>query len=123
MDFDRGGNEKHMERPVTRWRRETLDKAVKKIEGNEIERPTSRRGIKEEIEEYSSFRSATPLARNAPLAVRAPSASISGLSRLNTGLSMPGLERPITQHGIASIRPGTGRGTSMTRFVGFDPTR
>ncbi|XP_046822987.1 intraflagellar transport protein 74 homolog [Vespa crabro] len=113
------GNEKQMERPVTRWRRETLDKTVKKIESNEIERPTSRRGIKEEIEEYgSSFRSATPAARNAPLTVRAPSASISGLSRLNTGLSMSGLERPITQHGIASIRPGTaGRGTSMTRQV------
>ncbi|KAL2729042.1 intraflagellar transport protein 74 [Vespula squamosa] len=117
MDFERGGNEKHMERPVTRWRRETLDKTVKKIEGKEIERPTSRRGIKEEVEEYSSFRSATPAARNAPLAARVPSASISGLSRLNTGLSMPGLERPITQHGIASIRPGTGRGTSMTRQV------
>ncbi|XP_035730812.1 intraflagellar transport protein 74 homolog [Vespa mandarinia] len=113
------GKEKQMERPVTRWRREMLDKTVKKIESNEIERPTSRRGIKEEIEEYgSSFRSATPAARNAPLAVRAPSASISGLSRLNTGLSMSGLERPITQHGIASIRPGTaGRGTSMTRQV------
>ncbi|XP_047356613.1 intraflagellar transport protein 74 homolog [Vespa velutina] len=114
------GNEKQMERPVTRWRRETLDKTLKKkIESNEIERPTSRRGIKEEIEEYgSSFRSATPAARNAPLAVRTPSASISGLSRLNTGLSMSGLERPITQHGIASIRPGTaGRGTSMTRQV------
>ncbi|KAL2745021.1 intraflagellar transport protein 74 [Vespula maculifrons] len=117
MDLERAGNEKQMERPVTRWRRETLDKVAKKIESNEIERPTSRRGIKEELEEYGSFRSATPAARNAPMAVRAPSASISGLSRLNTGLSMPGLERPITQHGIASIRPGTGRGTSMTRQV------
>ncbi|CAK9813387.1 Intraflagellar transport protein 74 homolog [Anthophora plagiata] len=42
---------------------------------------------------------------------------------LNVGFPLPGqininiMERPITQHGIAGIRPGTGRGLSMTRQI------
>ncbi|KAK2574968.1 hypothetical protein KPH14_008731 [Odynerus spinipes] len=133
MDFDRPPTGKPTERPVTRWRREqekSNDKATSKIE--KMERPTSRRGIKDDIEDYSNFRSATP-GRNA--LARPPSASImsnriptamssaTGLTRLNTGLSISGqmnvntLERPITQHGIAGIRPGTTRGLSMTRQV------
>ncbi|XP_076245321.1 intraflagellar transport protein 74 homolog [Calliopsis andreniformis] len=42
---------------------------------------------------------------------------------LNTGLPLPNqmniniMERPITQHGVASIRPGTCRGLSMTRQI------
>ncbi|KAI4497754.1 hypothetical protein M0802_007080 [Mischocyttarus mexicanus] len=117
MDLERIESAKQMERPVTRWRRESLEKGVKKNESKEMERPMSRRGIKENIEDYSSFRSATPANPRNTLTVRAPSASISGLTRLNTGLSISALERPITQHGIAPIRPGTGRGSSMTRQV------
>lgn len=29
------------------------------------------------------------------------------------------LERPITQHGVAGLRPGTGKNLSMTRYVNF----
>lgn len=40
---------------------------------------------------------------------------------MNVGLSIPGqmnmsmMERPITQYGVAGVRPGTGRGLSMAR--------
>ncbi|KAI4489863.1 hypothetical protein M0804_004045 [Polistes exclamans] len=117
MNLERIESAKQMERPVTRWRREALEKSVKKIESKEMERPTSRRGIKENLEDYSHFRPGTPANPRNTLTVRAPSASVSGLTRLNTGLSISALERPITQHGIAPIRPGTGRGSSMTRQV------
>ncbi|XP_043490326.1 intraflagellar transport protein 74 homolog [Polistes fuscatus] len=117
MNLERIESAKQMERPVTRWRREALEKSVKKIESKEMERPTSRRGIKENLEDYSHFRPGTPANPRNTLTVRTPSASVSGLTRLNTGLSISALERPITQHGIAPFRPGTGRGSSMTRQV------
>ncbi|XP_053985996.1 intraflagellar transport protein 74 homolog isoform X1 [Hylaeus volcanicus] len=44
----------------------------------------------------------------------------SSSAHLNTGLSMAGVnvtERPITQHGVAGVRPGTCRGLSMTRQI------
>ncbi|KOC64137.1 Intraflagellar transport protein 74 like protein [Habropoda laboriosa] len=49
--------------------------------------------------------------------------SSSSSGALNIGFTLPGqmninvMERPITQHGIAGIRPGTGRGLSMTRQI------
>ncbi|CAD1470147.1 unnamed protein product [Heterotrigona itama] len=42
---------------------------------------------------------------------------------INPGFSLPGqmniniMERPITQHGVAGLRPGTARGLSMTRQI------
>lgn len=105
---------------------------------SKYDRPRSRRGHKDESSEYSgstvSFRSATPgrfaLARPPSasfLSNRVPTAGSrlvrmdSGLPRSNTGMSATKqfnvnvLDRPITQHGIAGVRPGTTRGLPMTR--------
>ncbi|EGI69909.1 PREDICTED: intraflagellar transport protein 74 homolog [Acromyrmex echinatior] len=106
---------------------------------NKFERPRSRRGHKDESSEYvnsATYRSATPgrLALARPpsaslLSNRAPTAGPggfrigSGLSRSGTGLTtakqfnVSVLDRPITQHGIAGIRPGTTRGLPMTRQI------
>ncbi|XP_012272286.1 intraflagellar transport protein 74 homolog [Orussus abietinus] len=106
---------------------------------SKLERPTSRRGTKNEINEYGDgMHSAAPSQNSVP---RPPSASIfssrsltansranlmssgTGLGRLNTGLSTTSqmnvniLDRPITQQGIAGIRPGTNRGLPMNRQV------
>lgn len=49
--------------------------------------------------------------------------SSSNSAYLNTGHSMSGhmsiniMERPITQHGVAGVRPETCRGLSMTRYI------
>ena len=105
-----------------------------------IERPVSRRGLQSAAREASAqnaaLRAMTP-ARNA--LTRPPSASaysqrvmtgntrlntmssVGGLARVNTGLpstaqmNMNVLDRPITQQGIAGVRPGTTRGLPMTR--------
>lgn len=105
-----------------------------------IERPVSRRGLQSASRETSAQsavqRSTTP-ARNA--LARPPSASAysqrvmtantrlntmssgSSLARINTGLPPSGqmnmtvIDRPITQQGIAGVRPGTTRGLPMTR--------
>jgi len=136
-DFDRS---KIGERPITRWRRDQEDvpSVSSKIDRpptgfvrpqSKYERPRSRRGHKEESSEYVSsntYRSATPgrlaLARPPSASLmsnRAPTASLrigSGLGRSNTGLAtakqfnVSVLDRPITQHGIAGVRPGTTRG-------------
>ncbi|KYN29002.1 PREDICTED: intraflagellar transport protein 74 homolog [Trachymyrmex cornetzi] len=106
---------------------------------NKFERPRSRRGHKDESSEYvnsATYRSATPgrLALARPpsaslLSNRVPTAGPggfrigSGLSRSGTGLAtakqfnVSVLDRPITQHGIAGIRPGTTRGLPMTRQI------
>ncbi|KAL6437950.1 hypothetical protein ACFW04_004330 [Cataglyphis niger] len=104
---------------------------------SKYERPRSRRGHKDESLEYVSsatFRSPTPgrLALARPpsatfLSNRAPTAGISrigsGMSRSGTGLAtakqlnVSMLDRPITQHGIAGMRPGTTRGLPMTRQI------
>ncbi|KAL6259250.1 hypothetical protein P5V15_009169 [Pogonomyrmex californicus] len=106
---------------------------------SKYERPRSRRGYKNESSEYVSsatYRSATPgrLALARPpsaslLSNRAPTASTgisrmgSGLARSNTGFAtakqfnVSMLDRPITQHGIAGVRPGTTRGLPMTRQI------
>ncbi|XP_024879928.1 intraflagellar transport protein 74 homolog [Temnothorax curvispinosus] len=105
---------------------------------SKFERPRSRRGHKDESSEYvnsASYRSATPgrLALARPpsaslLSNRAPTAGPgfrigSGLIRSNTGLAtakqfnVSVLDRPITQHGIAGVRPGTTRGLPMTRQI------
>ncbi|XP_072757105.1 intraflagellar transport protein 74 homolog isoform X1 [Anoplolepis gracilipes] len=101
------------------------------------ERPRSRRGHKDDSSEYASsatFRSATPgrLALARPpsasfLSNRAPTAGLtrmgSGLNRSGTGLAtakpfnVSMVDRPITQHGIAGMRPGTTRGLPMTRQI------
>lgn len=103
---------------------------------SKYERPRSRRGHKDEPPENinsATFRSATPsrfaLARPPSASImsnRAPTASSglrigSGLGRTNMGLmnakqfNMNMLDRPITQHGMAGIRPSTTRGLPMTR--------
>ena len=104
---------------------------------SKFERPRSRRGHKDESSEYvnsATYRSATPgrLALARPpsaslLSNRVPTAAPggfrigSGLNRSGTGLAtakqfnVSVLDRPITQHGIAGIRPGTTRGLPMTR--------
>ncbi|XP_011686781.1 PREDICTED: intraflagellar transport protein 74 homolog [Wasmannia auropunctata] len=106
---------------------------------SKYERPRSRRGHKDESSEYVSsatYRSATPgrLALARPpsaslLSNRAPTAGPSGLRigsglvRTSTGLAttkqfnVSMLDRPITQHGIAGVRPGTTRGLPMTRQI------
>lgn len=143
MDPERNDSGKIGERPITRWRRDQEDvpSTSSKIDRpptgivrsqNKYERPRSRRGHKDESEYVSSatYRSATPgrLALARPpsaslLSNRAPTAGItrmgSGLGRSNTGLStakqfnVSVLDRPITQHGIAGVRPGTTRGPMM----------
>ncbi|KAL0118028.1 hypothetical protein PUN28_009011 [Cardiocondyla obscurior] len=105
---------------------------------SKYERPRSRRGHKDEGLEYvnsATYRSATPgraaLARPPSasfLSNRAPTASSglrigSGISRFTAGLAtnkqlnVSMLDRPITQHGIAGVRPGTTRGLPMTRQI------
>ncbi|XP_012059472.1 PREDICTED: intraflagellar transport protein 74 homolog [Atta cephalotes] len=106
---------------------------------SKFERPRSRRGHKDESSEYinsATYRSATPgrLALARPpsaslLSNRVPTAAPggfrigSGLNRSGTGLATAKqfnvnvLDRPITQHGIAGIRPGTTRGLPMTRQI------
>lgn len=145
MDFERSDFDKIGERPVTRWRRDQEDVLSNKIDRpptgivrpqSKYERPRSRRGHKDESSEYVSsatYRSATPgrLALARPpsasyLSNRTPTAGSgfrvdSGLGRSNTGLATAKqfnvnvLDRPITQHGIAGVRPGTTRGLPMTR--------
>ncbi|KAG7203168.1 hypothetical protein KM043_010280 [Ampulex compressa] len=135
MDSERPASSKPSERPMTRWRRdqEVLPSALNKTERpatgfvrpqTKFERPISRRGIKDEsLVDYGSSNATPPSA-----GIRAPSAgsrlttmSSGGLGRLNTGLPMSSqmnvLERPITQHGIAGLRPGTARGSLMTRQI------
>lgn len=102
---------------------------------SKYDRPRSRRGHKDESEYVSSatYRSATPgrLALARPpsasfMSNRAPTASSSlrigsAIGRSTTGLAaakqfnVSMLDRPITQHGIAGVRPGTTRGLPMTR--------
>ncbi|EFN80669.1 intraflagellar transport protein 74 homolog [Harpegnathos saltator] len=107
---------------------------------SKYDRPRSRRGHKDESSEYAgstvNFRSATPgrLALARPpstsfLSNRVPTAGSrlvrmdSGLTRSSTGLAATKqfnvsiLDRPITQHGIAGVRPGTTRGLPMTRQI------
>lgn len=145
MDGERSISGKINERPITRWRREqdTPGTSSNKIDRpptgivrpqSKYERPKSRRGHKDESSEYGSanFRSATPgrfaLARPPSasfLSNRAPTAGLtrigSGLGRSGTGLAtskqfnVSMVDRPITQHGIAGMRPGTTRGLPMTR--------
>ncbi|XP_012225470.1 intraflagellar transport protein 74 homolog [Linepithema humile] len=147
MDSEKNGSDKIGERPVTRWRRDQEDIAStsNKIDRpptgrprSKYERPRSRRGHKDEPPEYvgsATFRSATPsrfaLARPPSASImsnRAPTASSglrigTGLSRTNMGLvtakqfNVNMLDRPITQHGMAGIRPSTTRGLPMTRQI------
>lgn len=103
-----------------------------------IERPVSRRGTQNDLSRDSnSYRAGTPISKNPP--TRPPSASVSsnrgstansrlntissamGIKRINTGLPSTSqvnynmMDRPITQQGLAGIRPGTTRGLPMTR--------
>ncbi|XP_011347906.1 intraflagellar transport protein 74 homolog [Ooceraea biroi] len=106
---------------------------------SKYERPRSRRGHKDgETMEYASsatFRTATPgrfaLARPPSASMtsgRAPTAG-PGLTRIGSALARTGtglatakpfsvnmLDRPITQHGIAGVRPGTTKGLPMRQI-------
>ncbi|XP_063985925.1 intraflagellar transport protein 74 homolog [Diachasmimorpha longicaudata] len=101
-----------------------------------VERPVSRRGAQNEPSHESSiYRAPTP----GKSSMRPPSASVysvrgstasgrlntltssTGMTRLYTGVPPTAhansgmMERPVTQHGIAAIRPGTTRG--LTRQI------
>lgn len=111
-----------------------------------IERPVSRRGLQSAQNTAAAARATTP-ART--VIARPPSASAAGpssysqrvmsaslrlgttstgssLTRLNTGLpstaqiNMNVLDRPITQQGIAGVRPGTTRGLPINRYRSID---
>lgn len=99
------------------------------------------RGVKNELGEFyitpGSARPGTPgqnvLARPPssiasfsqlpPATSRSNSIGSSSCGAFNTGFPLSGqmniniMERPITQHGVAGIRPGTGRGLSMMRYM------
>ncbi|XP_014468658.1 PREDICTED: intraflagellar transport protein 74 homolog isoform X2 [Dinoponera quadriceps] len=141
MDPEKTVSSKVADRPVTRWRREDAPSTSTKIDRpptgivrpqSKYDRPRSRRG--HESSEYS-FRSATPrrFALTRPpsasfLSNRVPTAS-SRVVRMDSALARTGslaatkqfnvnvLDRPITQHGIAGVRPGTTRGLPMTRQI------
>lgn len=99
------------------------------------------RGVKNESGEFyatsGNTRPGTPgqnvLARP-PTSVALLNRGSTGTSRLSTisssssgafnvGFPLPGqmniniMDRPITQHGVAGMRPGTGRGMPMSRYV------
>lgn len=122
---DTAGNSNKIDRPPTGIVRPR----------SKYERPRSRRGHKDESPDYvnsATFRTATPsrfaLARppSASITSNRTSTASSGL-RIGSGLTsrtglvtakpfnMNMLDRPITQHGIAGIRPSTTRGLPMTR--------
>ena len=96
------------------------------------------RGVKNESGEFYVTGTARPGTPGQNVLARPPSSLAAfnqiptGTSRLSTisststgfinpGFSLPGqmniniMERPITQHGVAGLRPGTARGLSMTR--------
>lgn len=146
MESERPSTSK-IERPVTRWHREPDDNGKNEIEksSKSVSRPVSRRGMKDNIEDSprSTYRSATP---SGNAMTRHPSASVvshrvsTAGSRLTTMGSSLGLgnllyaqtswsifklvcfvgqimDRPITQQGLAGVRPGTTRGLPMTRYI------
>ena len=136
MDSGRQSISRSGERPVTRWRRE--QEPIDKPNGfsdrpvsrsyNKMERPTSRRGVKTDITEYGISRPPTsnrnmsrpPSASILPNRVPTASSRINNsanLSRMNTGLprnfpqsNIMVLDRPMTQHGSAGLRPGSAQG-------------
>ncbi|XP_015520554.1 intraflagellar transport protein 74 homolog isoform X1 [Neodiprion pinetum] len=142
MDLDRPTTGRGAERPLTRWRREQEDVSRPQ---SRIERPSSRRGAKMDSQEMpvsSNYRAATAATPGRSVVGRPPSASafsarvlnsassrVSATSggsfavqgRLGTGLPSAAqvnlVDRPITQQGIAGLRPGTNRGLPMTRQV------
>ncbi|KAK9310157.1 hypothetical protein QLX08_000440 [Tetragonisca angustula] len=98
------------------------------------------RGVKNESGEFYVTGTARPGTPGQNVLARPPSSLAAfnqiptGTSRLSTisststgfinpGFSLPGqmniniMERPITQHGVAGLRPGTARGLSMTRQI------
>lgn len=111
---------------------------------SKFDRPKSRRGMKDFSRVPSSSSSgSTRYGSSSRISIgsaRPPTGSIasshipktasqislttaSGMNHLNTGspaqtaLGMTMLDRPITQHGIAGVRPGTTRGLPMTRQI------
>ena len=150
MDLERSTTIKADERPATRWRRNwhdtgesrgTSDRpqtSVSRLK-SKIERPTSRRGLKNDIQDFnivSSTYQAGLSGRNS--LSRQASASISSNrvftanSQLNYGIKLipqntglcansfatnaSGIDRPVTQQGVAPIRPSSTRGLPrMTR--------
>jgi len=141
MDFERGNVSG--ERPITRWRRDQEEagpssRVDRPPTGmvrpqSKYERPRSRRGHKEDTLEStnsaSAYRAATPgrfaLARPPSASLMSGRAPTAGLSRIGSGLprgsglatakqfNVNMLDRPITQHGIAGVRPGTTKGLPM----------
>ncbi|XP_011303597.1 intraflagellar transport protein 74 homolog [Fopius arisanus] len=129
------------ERPLHHWRQEDDDPPPGRPQTGRpqtgrpqtrVERPVSRRGVQNESSHESSAGRAVTPARNS---MRPPSASVfsgrgstaggrlntMGMTRINTGLPPTAhansgmMERPVTQQGIAGIRPGTTRG--LTRQI------
>lgn len=105
-----------------------------------IDRPTSRRGVKNfnsigsssnSNDDYlragsarvgSAFRPPSSFAARVPTAgVRIQTSNLGVDLRPMSGMQGPMninvLDRPITQHGVSGVRPGTTRGLPMSRFV------
>ena len=132
------------ERPATSWQKHTQESgslqsafdrpptSVPRLHSR-VERPISRRGLKKDIQD-SSLVSSTSHAgipgrtfQSRPLSASISSSRVSTASsrmtRLNTGLSAnsfttnaSSIDRPVTQQGIAAVRPNSTRGLPrMTR--------
>ncbi|XP_008215743.1 intraflagellar transport protein 74 homolog [Nasonia vitripennis] len=142
MDADRPSVSRSSERPITRWRREpepierqsassTRPSSGASRSYSKMERPTSRRGIKNDITEFGISRpptsgkntasrppSANGMASRVPTAApRLNTMSSINLSRMNSGLPRnfpPSIgvmqDRPLTQQGLAGLRPSSSRG-------------
>lgn len=146
MESERVSLSRSGERPVTRWRREPepverpqtyteRPTTAKARPQSKMERPTSRRGIKTDITEYgisrppTSGRNSISRPPSANILQRVPTASArlqtANLSPMNSGLprnfTQPNimiLDRPVTQQGLAGIRPSSSRGTpKLDRYL------
>lgn len=135
--------------PVSSWRKEDDLRPGSKIERpttgisrpqTRQERPVSRRGAQNDLSRAgSALRTTTPSKtgmarppsasaysqRGTTANARLTMTSAMGMSRINTGLPSTAhmnssmMDRPITQHGIAGVRPGTTRGLPMTRYNAY----
>ncbi|KAJ8674030.1 hypothetical protein QAD02_005292 [Eretmocerus hayati] len=142
MDSDRSSISRSGERPMTRWRRdqEPMERsqafAERPVSGisrsfSRIERPSSRRGLKTDLTELGLSRPPTTGRNVLPGRPASPailsrmpsarlhtvsSANLSPMSGLPRSFAQPNtmiLDRPVTQHGLTGVRPGSARGVPM----------
>lgn len=138
------------DRPVTRWRKNWQDSGDSRSTSHrpqtgdsrpkgKIERPTSRRGLKNSIQDFTivsntyqaGLRGRNTLSRPSSPSISSNRVSTANsqinsaikLTSLSTGFSANsfttnacGLSRPVTQEGMAAVRPNSTRGLPrMTR--------